>query len=490
MSTYYLQPNVSTWQNQYDPFIATILAYDDNNIRISNKQLYVIYDITYDDSIPDLINNGKTLYSDKDGRIEFHFAERCHVSIDLYMVSEYDASLDIAYMADPEKYTCYHVCDNVIIPFKPYVTSFEASYISDVPVAVNSTIPRKYVQVLIRKSDNTSARFTIESDAYKDYIVTPNTIEHINDNVVTVSYRDPIIDRLWQQDIIVTGKVQELEILATYIGILVDLDGDGKPDEVRKKQLNNLVSKSEILVTLITYDGYTNSQRYLDNDEWEFTTFPQITNVNLGIFTIMRNDLRCNVRVPFLWYPADCWIDAWYEGYPVLVGQKFIPSDFRIYLYKPNHNRELLPFDQCQIVPDDYVIHNVGTNWFTIRYKYNNWTISDKVAIIGYEETKYEEKDFELLYYNPTTHSIEDVTGLFDEACTIAMRRYFNWSKILSKVSELVMYGKYKLHAPKLCGLSSRCDTDWIFTCTYNKAIDAMLIKQYVDQEKEDNTDG
>lgn len=484
MSKFYLQPDISTWKTQLNPFIVTILAYDDNNIRISNKQVYAVYDITYDDTVPDL-NNGQTIYSDKDGRIEFHFSGRCRISIDIYMVSEYDDTIDISQMADPSKYTCYHVCDNLIIPFEPFITDFKATYVSDQLVAVNDVIPRKYVQVLVTKSDNTTARFTLESEAYDDYIITPQTVEHIDANTIEVSYYDPILDQTWTAPITVYGKEQELRIEATYVGIAIDIDDDGKADKIQEKQLNNLVSKNEILVSLITFDGYEEKRRFLTNEEWEFVTFPQITNTNLGLFEIMRNNLRCNVKVPFLWLPADCHIDAWYEGDPVRVGEKFVPDDFRIYLYYPNHNREMILFDHCQIEPLDFVIHHTGANWFTVRYRYNNWTISDKVAIMGYEEMVYPEHDFEMLYYDPNTHSVIDVTEDFDEACQIAGNRYFNWSKILDRIKDTAHYGQYKLYAPKLTGLSTRCDTEWFITCLYRRAIDAMLIKQYLEDEEE-----
>lgn len=484
MSTYYIQPDISTWRDSLNPFTTTILAYDDSNIRINNKQFYIVYDITYDDTIPDLENNGHTLYSDKDGRIELFFNQRCRISIDLYMVSQYDDTIDVSQMADPDKYVCHHICNNLIIPFEPYITNIEAKYISDFPIAVNSNIPRKYIQIFVTKSDNTTTRFTIESNAYDNYVLTPNIITHIGDNTIQVSYHDPILNKVWISDIIISGKVQELLLEATYIGISIDTDGDGQDDHIREKQLNNLVTKSEILVALVSYDGYEESRRFLTNEEWEFVTFPQITNLNLGIFEIMRNDLRCNVRVPFVWLPINSRIDAWYEGYPVLVGEKIVPDDFRIYLYKPNNNRELIPFDQCQIDPDDFTIHNVGTNWFTVRYKFDNFTISDKVAIIGYEEIKYPEKDFELLYYNPLTHSVEDVTDEFDEVCKIAGRRWFNWNKILERINEISGYGAYKLHAPKLSGLSTRYDTEWYITCKYKKALEAMLLKECIKKEE------
>lgn len=474
-------PDVNTWNTFSKPFEITFVAFDDNKNRILNDQFYIKYAITYDNTIPDIENSYKIIHSNKDGIIKLNINEACRISIDAYGVPIYNENVtDIL----EEEYKVKHICENLIIPFETFIKSFTAKYISSLPIAVNSNIPRKYVQILIKKSDDTTARFTIESNAYDNYILTPDIVTHIGDNIIQVSYYDPILDKTWTSDIIVSGKIQELALEATYIGISIDTDGDGHADHVREKQLNNLVTKSEILVSLVSYDGYEESRRFLMNEEWEFVTFPQITNLNLGIFEIMRNDLRCQVRVPFVWLPINSRIDAWYEGYPVLVGEKIVPEDFRIYLYKPNNNRELIPFDQCQIDPQDFTIHNVGTNWFTVRYRFNNFTISDKVAIIGYEEIEYPEKDFELLYYNTLTHSVEDVTDEFDEVCKIAGRRWFNWNKILERINETFGYGTYKLHAPKLTGLSTRCDTEWYITCKYKKALEAMLLKECIKKEE------
>lgn len=484
MSKFYLQPDISTWKTQLNPFIVTFLAYDNNNIRISNKQVYIVYDVTYDDTVPDL-SHGHTMYSDKDGRIELHFDERCRISIDIYMVSEYDDTIDISQMADSSKYTCYHVCNDLTIPFEPFITDFKATYISDQPVAINDVIPRKYIQVLVTKSDNTTTRFTLENETYDNYIVTPQTIERIDENTIEISYYDPILNKTWTTPVIVYGKEQELRIEATYVGIATDVDGDGKPDKIREKQLNDLVSKNEILVSLITFDGHEEKRRLLTNEEWEFVAFPKITNINIGLFEITRNNLKCKVKVPFLWLPANCRLDAWYEGSPIQVGQKFVPEDLRIYLYYPNHNREMIPFDHCQIEPLDFVIHHTGANWFTVYYRYNDWTISDKVAIMGYEDVIYPKHDFEMLYYDPNTHCVIDVTEDFDKVCKIADNRYFNWSKILSHIKDTTHYGQYKLYAPKLTGLSARCDTEWLITCLYQRSINAMLIKQYLEDNKE-----
>ena len=477
-------PDVNTWNTFFEPFEISLIAFDDNKNRILNDQFYIKYAITYDNTIPNIKNNYEIIYSNKDGIIKLNINKACRISIDAYGIPIYNKNITDTL---EEEYKVKHICENLIIPLEAFITSFTAKYISDLSIAVNSNVPRKYVQIFITKSNNTTVKFTLESDAYNDYVLTPNIITHIEDNTIQVSYNDPILNKIWTSDIIVYGKAQELALEAIYVGITIDTDGDGRADRIRDKQLNNLVSKSEILVTLLLYDGYEESRKFLTNEEWEFVTFPQITNLNLGIFEIMRNNLRCQVKVPFLWLPINSRIDVWYEGYPVRVGEKIIPENFRIYLYKPNDNRELIPFDQCQIYPNDFIIHNVGANWFTVRYKFDNFTISDKVAIIGYKDNTYPGNDFELLYYNPNINSLENVTEIFDEACTTAGVRYFNWEKILDMVIKTGKYGQYKLYAPVLTGLSTRSDTEWLITCMYEKGLSAQLNKLILKKEEQTN---
>ena len=465
MSSYYLQPNINVWQSQLDPFIASFLAYDDSGRRISNKQLYIVYDIAYGTDIPDLENNGTTLFSNKDGVIELHLSGRCRVSIDLYMVESFDENLDPTEMA--EHYVCRHICNNLLIPFEPYIVDFKAAYISDQKVAVNDIIPRKYIQVTVTKSDSSSVRFTIENPLYADYTVTPSTILQSNNNQVTISYYDSLLDKTWEYDIIVLGKPAELELHAIYIG--------------QPKQLNSIVIKSEVLVSLTIFDGHV--LHTIEISEWEFTMFPQITNLNLGILEIARENLRTTFKVPFTWLPDIGRLDAWYEGVHVRVGEQIVPEDFRIWFLHEGL-RDLIPFNQCQISPQNFTITHEGVNWYTVSFKVDSWTIQDKVAIIGYTENEYVKKDFELLYYDPNLHSVRDVTEIFDEACTVAEHRYFNWNKILDRITEKIMYGKYKLHAPVLTGLSTRYDTEWLITCEYKKALNAQLYKIFDEKEE------
>ena len=475
MSTYVLQPNISTWQSLIYPINTTFISYDENGRRISGKQFYMVYSITYDGSTPDLSNDGITVFPNKDGIIEFTIdKKRCRISIDLYMVPIFDETLDLDDMAS--NYICKHVCDNLLLPFEPYIERFDVTYTSDDPITIGNRIPRKYIQVTIYKSDNTLLKFTLNKSIYNDYIVSPAIIQHVDENIVKVSYYDPILEKTWEKNITVLGKIKNIRLYASYLGV--------------KKQLNNIVLKTEVSVRVEIFDGYNTYIVPVSREAWEFTTFPQITNSNEGRFEVTYNDLTCEIFVPYYYVTYRWYIDAWYEGEPVKVGDKFVPDNFRIYLYRSDGLRELIPLNHCNLVPDDYTIHNVGINWYTVIYRANTYTLKDKVAIIGYEEIERSDEDFNMFYFDQGLRTYIEVTTIFSEVCKISDRRYFNWAKILRKIKELEMYGVYKLYAPVLTGLSTLWDTEWMVYCDSLKGIRAELVKNYIAPKKEETNDG
>ena len=146
MSTLHIEPNVDTWRTRLEPFIASFLAYDADYKRISNKQFYIEYDITYDGSIPDL-SNAKTQYSNKDGVIEFHFDRPCRISAVAYMVKNFDETIGIDSMGTD--YESKEICTNLLLPFQPFITSFNAVYTSEEAISINdeilSHLPRRKV---------------------------------------------------------------------------------------------------------------------------------------------------------------------------------------------------------------------------------------------------------------------------------------------------------------------------------------------------------
>lgn len=480
MSNYFLTPNKSDWEKKTEPFDITIIAYDNEGKRIRNEQLYIIYDLTYDENIPDIINNGTKVVSDSDGIITLNIDKKCRITIDIYMVSEYDETKTLFI---DEDYIHKNICDNFIIPFAPYIIDFKAKYITNTIFPVDTPIPRKYVEITLEKSNNSTVKFTLENNQYKDYKIRPDTIEYAEDNEVIISYYDPILNKIWEYSIIVTGKEKELEINATYIG--------------EEKRMKSIVEKEEMIVTLKTYDGREEKNRILDISEWNFNEFPQIRDTNLGILEISRNELKCKVRVPFILELSDYRLEAWYEGLPVLVGNKIEAKDFIIRLWNLKKGTfKTIDVSECQVVsenpndnikswPFEYIVGNEGLNWYTVIYKIENWTLYDKLAIIGYIEQEYESQDFKLLYHNPNTHSIIDVTSDFNATCTVGNKRYFNWERILNKVKILNMYGEYTLYAPRLTGLNTRFDTEWFITCKYEKAISAELSKVFYNNKEE-----
>ena len=483
-----IQPPVSTWQDALVPFNLSIVIVDDYGVRLCGKQLYIKYHITTDGSTPDIENYGTKIYSNVDGVLELFFNQFCRVTIDLYYVEKFDPSLNLLDIeADPDKYICERLCDNCFLPFQPYIKSFDATYISDKTIAVTEPIPRKYVQVTLKYSDLSTSTFTIENELYNDYIINPTVINHINENIINVSYYDPLLNKTWTDDITVLGKVKELSIFASYVG--------------NEKQLNNFVSKSEVVVTLTVFDGYSQEVMSLSEDKWAFTVYPQVTNLNEGLLEVEYNGLKAKFQVPVLWEVVKYRLDAWYEGLPVQVGKSIDLNNFRVYLYYENGLHELNDSGynsfsillegrkHCIIDPQDYIIHHTGLNWFTVRYTIKGYTIYDRVAIMGYVEKEYPEDEFKLYYLNPDYKSYEDVTEKFRDSCMIGERLYINWDKLGKRIYDVRQFGKYWMYAPKLTGLSTRLDTEWIIRCFKNEYgfyedLNAELIKTHNKKEE------
>ena len=469
MSVLYTTPPISSWKYQLDPFEVRLIAYDVNGLRICNSQFYIKIAITYDKSSPDIDNDYQTVYSNKDGIILLTFDKQCTVTIKSYMVTNYDESLPSNQYISENNYETQTVCLDYFLPFEPFIEEFTAKYLSQEQIPVNSKIPRKYVQVTLKKSDSSKVTFTIEPEARKDYILTPDYIQLAKETVVTVSYYDDLLDKTWEYDIIVIGKLQELSISAIYKG--------------KKVQLNSLIPKDDIEVTLTLFDGINEIQKVLSLSEWEFAVFPQVTNANLGELTIQYNNLQCSVVIPFEYVIIDYKLDAWYEDVEVKVGEKFVPDKFRIYLINNKTGlRKYLLFNECSIIPSDYVITQEGVNWFTLYYTIDNFLLSDKVAIIGYIDN-YSPIEFKVYKFINHDKDFEDVTDMFDNACKIKGERRIKIQNIFNHIIANSLYGKYKLFAPKLTGLSTRHDSEWNFYCFNDKAIKFEFVREIIQEE-------
>jgi hypothetical protein len=470
MSKVHISPEPEQWIDSLEPINVTFIAYDDYGIRIRNKQFYIKYDITYDNSEPN-IDKGQKLYSNKDGIIYLSInSSRCRLSLRVYMVATFNNVLPES--DEASYYEEQIIYENKILPFEPYITSFEAEYISDKHIPVNSPIPRKYVEITVTKSNFTTAKYTIQSELRKDHILTPSIVKKINEIPVKVTYYDPMLDKTWESDIVVVGKPQEIGIEAIYLG--------------KTLQIGSLVTKEYIYATLIIFDGEKNSNLSLTKDQWEFAEFPQIDEINLGVFHVTYNNLQCPVKVPFDYVPPSARIEAWYEGPDMEVGKEFDPYDLRIFMINEQGLRLNIDFNKCSIQPESREILQNGFNWFTVVYNYGIYLLKDKFVINGYtKEENYDkeldehEYDFCLIYYDPNTHSAVDVTAEFNDVCRFYERRYFNWQRIFTYITQRKKFGKYRLKAPELTGLSMRFITEWILRCYHDKAFKAELIDIY-----------
>ena len=464
MSKVYINPSIDQWKDLTEQLDATFIAYDDLNNRICNSQFYIKYAVTYDNSVPNL-NEGTEIYSNKDGIIILNLPkERCRISLAIYTVSNYDESLKPDYKLND--YNEDIIFDNEILPFQPYIVSFQALYISDQQIPVTYKVPRKYVQVTITKSDHSLSKFTIESKVRKDYKLYPEYVNYINEVPINVYYEDTILDKTWECVIIVVGKPKELRIEAIYLG--------------ETRDIGSLISKDEIFVNLILFDGEKEITTSINNNLWNFAVFPQITESNLGFFIIEYNNLQTEINVPHRRAPSGYVLEVWYEGEEIKLGNSFTPYDLRIYLYDNVGLRHDINFSKCGIEPNNYQIDKEGNNWFTITYKVGNHLLKDKFVVKGYKGKKPQQIDFQMLYLDPNIHSIIDVTSQFDEVCKRYNERYFNWQVIFNYIISINKYGFYKLIAPELTGLSTRYVTEWGLHCYYNKAFSAELLKTII----------
>ena len=470
MSKVHISPDPEEWIDSLEPINVTFIAYDDYGIRIRNKQFYIKYAITYDNSEPNL-NNGQKLYSNKDGLIHLSLnSSRCRISLKVYMVATFNDVLPIS--DEASYYEEQTIFENFVLPFEPYITSFEAEYISKKHIPVNSPIPRKYVQVTVTKSNSTAIKYTIQTEDKNDHILTPSVVKKINEINVKVTYYDQLLDKTWESTIIVVGKPQEIGLEAIYLG--------------KTLQIGSLITKEYIYVTLTIFDGIGNSNISLTKDQWEFAEFPRIDEINLGVFHIAYNNLQCIVKIPFEYIPPSARIEAWYEGHDIEVGKEFDPYDLRIYMIDEQGLRLNIDFSKCSLNPKSREILQEGFNWFTLSYNYGIYLLKDKFVVNGYikqenydKELDEHEYDFCLIYYDPNTHSTVDVTAEFNDVCRFYERRYFNWPRIFTYIAQRKKFGKYRLKAPELTGLSMRFITEWVLRCYHNKAFKAELIDIY-----------
>lgn len=462
-----IDPTPSEWIYKTKEFEVTIQAYDDYNKRISGHQLYVILSI-----IKDGVEQKDTIFSDDNGIISFKVSEECTVSLDTYRVNEVDTTRSPSETLDSSKYKREIIFTNQYLPFRPFAIGLKAKYTGK-SLFVGDVVPLDKIEVTINMSDMTTEHQTINDDP-TNFIITPQTITIKGDNTVHITYHDTVFNKDYECDIIISGKYRESDLYAEYQKYRVA--PDGSKELKRPKTFGETVSKDEIDVYVTIFDGTQNTVIKVPEDEWEFTTYPVVTNMNLGIFEIEYNQMRATVRVSVDVTINGWYLDAWYEGYPIKIHHKYIASNFRIYLIN-RHTDEfrMLELHECIIEPESPILDKTGWNWYTVKYRWGSYEFKDKVAIYCYEDAIIESTEFSMWYWDYNTHSLVNNTKLFDDACTVGGKRWFNWFKIHNRIIELNRYGFYRLRAPKLCGLDTRFDTEWILRCEQNTQLEAEL---------------
>ena len=401
-------PLVKEWQNYTEPFTISFVAIGDKSRRLEQDEFHITYDITYNGEAPNLNNvTATTIESNNDGEIFIAVNHKCRISV---LAKLYDS-------VTKESQTIL-VADNQFIPLAYYITSFKAEYIGTVIPSVSDEILLRDIQCTFTKSDGSTKIIT--ANELHNIKLSTKYVERTGPNKITIYYNDTLLNKVWKYDIIVNGKVKETGITAKYIG--------------KKKNFGDVISKEEIVVNLLLYNGVENSSTALSTDKWQFSIIPKINDTNLGIFFVNYNGLLTSVRVPFKYNDSDHYLNGWYEGPDIKVGHQFNPINLVVLLID---NRK--------------------------RWKE-----------IDYRDIKIEPSE----YFNDNTHTVDDVTKKFDNACMMYGKRYFNWGRFHDMAMHLGLYGRFRVFAPKRTGLNTRYDTEWLVYCYPKIIYNSLLINR------------
>lgn len=442
-------PLVKEWQNYTEPFTISFVAIGDKGRRLEQDEFHITYDITYNGEAPNLNNvTATTIESNNDGEIFITVNHKCRISV---LAKLYDS-------VTKESQTIL-VADNQFIPLAYYITSFKAEYIGTIIPSVSDEILLRDIQCTFTKSDGSTKIIT--ANELHNVKLSTKYVERTGSNKITIYYNDTLLNKVWKYDIIVNGKVKETGITAKYIG--------------DKKNFGDAISKEEIVVNLLLYDGVENSSTVLSTDKWQFSIIPKINDKNLGIFFVNYNGLSTSVRVPFKYNDSDHYLNGWYEGPDIKVGHQFDPINLVVLLIDNRRRWKEIDYRDIKIEPSDMKITSEGINWILVSYNFNNHILRLRIGIRGYIEKDYQSNDFLVQYFNDNTHTVDDVTKKFDNACMMYGKRYFNWGRFHDMAMHLGLYGRFRVFAPKRTGLNTRYDTEWLVYC-YPKIIYNYLL--------------
>lgn len=260
--------------------------------------------------------------------------------------------------------------------------------------------------------------------------------------------------------------------------------------------LGDRVSSDSIQVTgrYLTSDiDNTTEIRIIDSKFWSFKTLPLITDDNHGEFVVQYKGFETSITVPYIEATTDSYLNVWYEGLPVKVGDEYNLNNVFIYLItKYADGREnRIPLDYKKVSFNSRIIYKEGWNFFTVSYTIKYITITQTLAVKGYIPFEHEEVKFKVVYIDKEHNNEEvDYTKDFYNGIIIDGHLCITWNAVLNVIINLNKYGEYILTAPKKTGLSNEYATDWFIRCYDKHRLKATIQKIYKEKYKGGHTNG
>lgn len=451
-----ISPAVDKWLTQTEVFTIVIRGYDDNGEQCKGENLSIQYGITYDGTMPDLTTL-ITEYSDASGIIAMTISRPCVISL----YGSYARDIN-----DPTQgVVTQEICINYEITFQPSIVSITTIY-TGLDIEITDEYNPKDLLITAEMSNGTTLNISPQ-DCIFEYC----QITQTGENLKTGVYIDPATKTSWPLEFIVIGIPKLLSLEAKYIGEIKTLGDRIFAEEVRAEG-----------VFLIAID--TTETRVLTSDEWFFIDLPVVTEGNEGNIRIGYRLLEAIMIVPYTVHET-IWLNAWYEGLPIEVGNAYDPNNVVVFLVYPSGHRIKLNWRDCVI--NSYDVTEEGWNWFTITYTIEFKKIKQQFPVKGIIYKNYVDLDFKVLYIsNRYNNQTEDLTEVFEDYMKFEDVMVVDWSHFLTAVNALQKYGTYIVTVPKLSGLSNQYDTEWTVLCINETTLKAHISKIY-NEEEEDN---
>jgi hypothetical protein len=446
MATLSVTPSVDKWNYNTNVFTIVFKAYDDNGNRCYNNDLSIEYNITYDDTIPDLTKMQR-VYSDASGLIPLVITKPCVISVYGICVHDINDSSKGEFIQE--------IAINHKINFQPIIKSISVIYIGS-DIEIFEKVNNSDLLIEAEMSDG-----TVQTLSSNNCVIENNYITNTGPNIKNAIYTDPVTNSMWTLEFTVNGIAKLLSLEAYYNGNKM-LTGD----RILQKEIN-------VFGVYLIGQDITEKKEIKD---WYFIDIPIISSTNNGIIRLGYNNLETFVSIPYD-KTTSLRLNVWYEGDKIEVGKTYNPNDIIIYLIHLDGKYERISHEQCQV--DSLFISKEGLNWFTITYITKFKQIKQTFFVEGIINKKYIDKDFKVLYKNNN----EDLTVFFKNEIEYDGVFLFDWTIFLNIVNKVQKYGLYDVTVPKLSGLSNQYDTNWEVLCTNKTTLKASIKKIYNEED-------